>query len=467
MRKDILKGKRIAITAIDLEQTEHRGLASLSKSLIELLVKYGAEVYLITSINSFRLNKIYKKIISKKLKNEIFIADICDKLEKGTSYREKFKSNKLYKIKLILKLFIRLFSLNFSNYYLKKEFFNLSEIHKELNIHSSRMDYLKNINGFIYVSEVFNLSRLRSMRLIFKCPKLKLSKKDIDLIITSCPLSLVNKDSKSANIVQIIPDAIPIQVSSHPENPVTFYNRLSDDHLSKTFYISEATRSSVRDILGLENTVKDSNDILYPMPSIELKKLSESLSLKSIREIDNPFILFNSSIVERKRVELSIKYFCASKLPERGFKFLIAGKIHNSEYCKKIKNICKNNKSVILLNYVSEIEKVWLFLNSSLLISTSSSEGFGIPVLDATCLNLPVLASNIKSHQEIKNLINSENITLNNIKDENCWINYLNDLLTFDKDNEKSKFLRIEHFKKSLRILEDEAASKILNQIKT
>ena len=38
--------------------------------------------------------------------------------------------------------------------------------------------------------------------------------------------------------------------------------------------------------------------------------------------------------------------------------------------------------ALLLLDYVSETEKAWLFLNSSLLISTSSIEGFGIPILD-------------------------------------------------------------------------------------
>ena len=83
---------------------------------------------------------------------------------------------------------------------------------------------------------------------------------------------------------------------------------------------------------------------------------------------------------------------------------LIAGKIHDTDYCRNIKKICEKNNRIILMDYVSEIEKVWLFLNASLLISTASSEGFGIPVLDAASLNLPVLASNISSHIEIKNL---------------------------------------------------------------
>ena len=106
MYKNVLQGKRIAITALDLEQKEHRGLAVLSKSLIELLHKYGAEVYLITSINSFRLNRINRITIKKALEEEIFIADICTGLEKGFNYRKKFNSDITYKFKLIINLIL-------------------------------------------------------------------------------------------------------------------------------------------------------------------------------------------------------------------------------------------------------------------------------------------------------------------------------------------------------------------------
>ena len=461
MERNILKGKRIALTALDLEQEEHRGLAVLSKTLIELLKKYGAEVYLITSINSFRLNPITKRTITRKLRNEIFVADICEKLDKGTSYRKKFKKNKLYKFKIIVNLIIKVISLNLYNFNLKKIFLTLTELHKDINIHSPRMSYLKSLEGFIYVNEIFNVTRLRSMRLLHKCPKLKIPKKDLDLIMTSCPISLVNNDPRSANIVQIIPDAIPIQVANHPENPVTFYNRLIDAHLSKTLYISETTRSIVKDILRIQNKQDDQNEILYPMPSITSDALLEAKTIPTIREINNPYILFNSSIVERKRVELTINYFNSSKLPDSNFMLLIAGKIHDSEYCERIKKMCEKNESIVLLDYVSEIEKVWLFLNATLLISTSSSEGFGIPVLDAACLKLPVLASNISSHLEIKKLTNSSNIKLLDIKNEQSWVSYLNNLITFDKENENSKLKRIKFFKESLEKLEYKSLAKI------
>ena len=458
MYRNILQGKKIAITALDLEQKEHRGLAVLSKSLISLLNKYGAEVYLITQISPSRLNK---KKLKRILSDEIFIADIFHDLEKGFSYREMFNKNKVYRFRFILNLFFETLKLYLKNFILKNKFLLISQNHKDINIFSQRLAYLNEVRGFIFVKEIFNLCRLRSMRLIYKTPTLKISKKDIDLIITTCPLSLVNHDERSAKIIQIIPDIIPIQVSSHPENPIVFYNRLKDAHLSKTFYISQNTQSSAKKILGIENKKINPNEILYPLPSINLDVLSNAMSLPSIREINNPFILFNSSIVERKRVELSINYFKKSELPKRGFKLLIAGKIHNSNYSDYIKIMCEKNKEIVLLDYVSELEKMWLFLNTSLLISTSSSEGFGIPVLDAATLNSPVLASNIPSHHEIKNLVNSKKITLLDIKNEKAWINSLNKLEIFDIENENSKFLRIKHFKKSLESLEFATLEKI------
>ena len=197
------------------------------------------------------------------------------------------------------------------------------------------------------------------------------------------------------------------------------------------------------------------------MPSINIKQLSEAISIPSIREIHNPFVLFNSSIVERKRVELSINFFNESELPNRNYMLLIAGKIHDSAYCSYIRKICDKNNKIVLLDYVSELEKVWLFLNASLLVSTSSSEGFGIPVLDAASLNLPVLASNIASHLEIKNLTKSKNITLLDIRDEKSWIRHLNELKISDLKNDNYKFLRLEHFKNSLESLEYEALEKI------
>lgn len=455
MNKNYFKGKKIAITSIDLEQSEHRGIASVTKSLIKLLNEYGAEVYLITGLDTLRTNYFKNLFITKKLNKEIFISDCLSSLQKGHNYREKFKKSFKYKVLKIKSIFISLINLFINNYRLTYKVYDLNETSKLINIKDTRLDYINYTKGFISSKNIFNLCRLRSMRLIFRTPLLNLNKDKIDLIITSCPLSLASNIKKHAKVVQLIHDAIPIQVSSHPEDPITFYNRLNDAHKKcSCIYVSKESKRIVRKILELKNNNED-QDIINPLPSLSISLLNAANDISTIRSIQKPYILFNSSIVERKRVEIAIKYFKNSNLIDRGFLFCIAGKLHDNKYSEFIKNIARENTNILLLNYVDEIEKVWLFLNASLFISTSSTEGFGVPVLDALSIDLPTLASNIPTYLEIKSIKKNNNLKLININEDDNWVKHLNELKPFEVNNLQNKLNRINNFKKILKDLEE------------
>ena len=69
---------RVALTAIDLEQAEHRGIAYLSKGLISSLSDLGAEVYLLTGFYGRRLNPLMKFRMSAQSAREVDCADILD-----------------------------------------------------------------------------------------------------------------------------------------------------------------------------------------------------------------------------------------------------------------------------------------------------------------------------------------------------------------------------------------------------
>ena len=142
MNKNTLRGKKIGITAIDLEQSEHRGIAVVTKSLIELLHKYGADIYLITGIEASRIRHIGKISIRKKLLDEIYISDFLKSLQKGANYRETFNNNFRYRIKLCIKLIFTLFSLLIRNFNYKYRKFELSEDHKSI-----KNQYFRSILG--------------------------------------------------------------------------------------------------------------------------------------------------------------------------------------------------------------------------------------------------------------------------------------------------------------------------------
>ena len=459
MEKDFLKGKRIAITALELENKEHRGIASFIKSSIQIFSKYGAEVYLITGFDCYR---DFKNICDKNIEN-IYVGKIYNFLSIGRDHRQIFNSNTKNKVKLIIKLSINLLQLLVNNFVFKYKFYKVSKDFKYKKVLNIKSQYLMNISGFISIKNIFHLCRLRSMRFLLKDPILNINKSDIDLIISTSPLSLKKKkDNNSADVIQIIHDAIPIQVSNHPERQWIFLNRLKDVHKNcKCLYVSKESRKIVKNILKINNSKSKEKEIIYPMPSLQIDQLEKAFGIPSIRSIEKSFILFNSSIVERKKVENTINYFIDSNLPKRNFLLCIAGKIHKSEYCDYIKNLCINHKNILMLDYVSETEKAWLFLNSSLLISTSSCEGFGIPILDALSLNLSALGTSIPSHKEIKNLIKKNKVTLLKQDKESKWIEKLNSLRKFDIKNSEAKRKRINHFK----ILQNEFEKKYLLKI--
>ena len=421
-----------------------------------MLNKNGAEIYLITSTKPNKLKKINKK--SKKY-NQIYLKEMYSSMTKGVEFREDFKSNNNYKLKLIIKLLINLVFLFKNNFIFRYEIFyqQNSKLIKKID---PRLDYLKDIKGFIWIKKIFHISRLRSMRLLIKDPELNLEKNKIDLIISTSPLSLKFKNSGNAEIVQFIHDAIPLCVSNPVENRRTFYNKLLDAHNHcKCIYVSKESKRVVSKILNINNA---DNLIINPLPSLNKDDLKKAYNIENIKNIDRQFILLNSSIVETKRVEKAIYYFLKSNLTKRNFLFCIAGKLHNSSYCDYIKYLCKGHDNILLLDYVDELEKAWLFLNSSLLISTTKIEGFGIPVLDGLSIGLPTLATSIPSHHEIKAIKKNNFIKLINQEDERTWIDLLNQLNIFEINNLKLRYKRLNFFKHFIKEYEEKTLDKFV-----
>ncbi len=443
-----LSNLRIAITAVDLEQSEHRGIAHLSKSLINSLTRQGAEVFLLTGFKGQRLHPIMKLFMSKISVNEVESADILDQLSDPINIIDKKISSSLEEdMNLFLKLTKNIIKFKkktdkilsvikpIVNFYLKRftfsgQFIDLIDLKSSPYWGKERIDYLKDVKGFISIPEIFILTTLRSRRLIPRSPIIDLRKSKIDILITTCPLSIDVKTTNkiSTSILQMIMDFIPLSFSKHPDHPYFFYNRLQDSMKSRCCFISQISRDQICKLLNKSEKVYQKS-VIYPMPSLNLEILKAAASMKTIRGIDSKFILFNSSVVPRKNLHFLINAFRSSKLVAKGFKLCVAGKIHNDNYGLKIKQLSSEDSSLMLLDYVEEIEKAWLFLNANAFVSPSCVEGFGIPVLDAYLLGLTVLVSNIPSHREIADVLTvNDHLSLLDLTNMNSWISSLNDL---------------------------------------
>tara|TARA_Y100001968_G_scaffold211156_1_gene194317 strand:- start:8203 stop:9711 length:1509 start_codon:yes stop_codon:yes gene_type:complete len=470
-----LSQMRVAITAIDLEQAEHRGIAYFSKALICSLSDLGAEVYLLTGFHGRRLHPLMKIAMSEQSVREVDCADILDQFCDPSNRLKKAKRkqdsdldedvitkliNKLIRFRNESKINIDLL-FSVVRFYLhrgrfKGRLINLSNFENTPYFGRERVDYLSKVSGFLSIKDIYNFSTLRSKRLLFKPPTIDLRKLKIDLLITSCPLSIdvrrINKNSYG--LIQLIMDFIPLSFSKHPDHPFGFYNRLKDAMRTKNCFISKASRDKIYSLLE-KNCFNDDRNIIYPMPSLNINKLFLASRVKNLRSISKKYILFNSSVVPRKNLHFLINIFQSSDLPNNGFDLCVAGKIHDDKYGEDIKRMCQNYLNIKLLDYVDETEKAWLFLNAHAFVSPSCVEGFGIPVLDAASMGVRVLASDLPSHREISDLVKAtNNFTLLDLANIDTWIYEFNQLNTLDlcmEDEIKNRILNYQSCFKELK----------------
>ena len=329
-----LKGLRIAITAIDLEQDEHRGIASVSKSIISFLAGEGAEIFLITGITS--REKLFNKKKSKDFAMRDNVNKLLSELKKGEYFQKK---NLSFKKPLLTISFIwyykNLLYLIVLTYLrrglLVPKLYNISKSEIRKFGDCERMSYLKDISGLISIKNIFKICRLRSKRLILINPRLNLNKYKIDLIVSSSPLSLVKDKKSNSKFIQIIHDTIPIKYKKHPESSFDFFNKMSDSHLSECIYVSRDTKKDIADLLKLRKiNYKEENNIINPFPSINIENLKISSKIKNFRNLARNFILFNSSIVDRKNLENLIEFYVESNLSKNNISLFVSGKLHDS-----------------------------------------------------------------------------------------------------------------------------------------
>ncbi len=481
-----LSHMRVAITAVDLEQAEHRGIAYLSKSLITSLSDLGAEVYLLTGFYGRRLNPFMKLSMSEKSVLEVDCADILDQFCDPSNQLKKIKkqkdldldedlmkrlTNKFIKFKNESKFSINLLFSIFKFYLRIGRFsgrlINLSNFENSPYFGQERVEYLSKISGFLSIKDIYNFSTLRSKRFLIKAPCIDLRKLNIDLLITSCPLSIdvITNNKSCFGCLQLIMDLIPLSFSKHPDHPFAFYNRLKDAMETKNCFISKASRDKI--CLLLEKSLSnDSKNIIYPMPSLNINKLKSAGRAKNLRGLSNKFILFNSSVVPRKNLHFLINIFKSSELANKGFDLCVAGKIHDDKYGEDIKRMCEGYPNIKLLDYVDETEKSWLFLNAYAFISPSCVEGFGIPVLDAASLGLRVIVSDIPSHREIGNLVkNNKDFRLLDLSNLDNWIYELNLLNGLDLYIENEIKDRIQKYQSSFDNLKGNFEATILDLV--
>ena len=226
--------------------------------------------------------------------------------------------------------------------------------------------------------------------------KLLLEKKGTIVLYTSfLPIIKLNKIKQ----IGVIHD---LCIKIYPEQ-LSILNQINQKILN--FIISK----NADRILTVSDTVKKEVEKFYGIPENKIFTVYNSFSLNP--DINNQtglskfglnnedmYIVSSSSLNPNKNIKCLIKAFelLSKKYPNCKL-VLTGGKKH---ILNQYLNI-SNNKNIIFTGFVSSNDLVMLYKNSFCYAFPSIYEGFGIPIIDAQLLNVPVVCSDIPVFREV------------------------------------------------------------------
>ena len=182
--------------------------------------------------------------------------------------------------------------------------------------------------------------------------------------------------------------------------------------------VSKTALTEICDYFNIKNKIED-NQVLYN--SIDSSFNFDANIIEKLNLKNKKYIYTISGNAPHKNLSFLLQSFFDFNKIYKDYKLVISGvpQHHHKLY---------DFDNVILTDFISESEKNSLIQNADFFVFASLKEGFGIPLIEAMCLNENILASDIDVFKEI----GGEYINYFSPTDTKFLMNYL-------KDNKKSK----------------------------
>ena len=476
---------RILITAFDLEQVEHRGIAVYSKGLIHCLAEAGAEIWLLTQFGLPKASQGKVDLDGDGRSGEIdSLVDLFNPTLAPSAARLGGQlapvglGRKL--VEIVRSVLVSLPYLLGTRIYKRKgmRYLRIKDLRDPSKLDADRLFFLRRVAGFVSAPNLYRASQIAAL-----LPGVKPFRVDcqgFDFLVTACPL-FIRPASPETKLVQTVHDLIPLQYHGSG-NRYLFLRTLFASSAAQRIFVSCATSRLFYEYFGSRRLVNGRLErvpdcVLFQKPSLAVLDwdVSKHELLSAIGEERlEPFkyILFNSFIEPRKNVEFLIRAFGESGLASKGYQLCIVGKRQQLSYSQSIEELSRVTRGVRLVGYVDELKKAALFLYAGVLASPSHLEGFGIPVLDAACLGLPVMASTCEAYQELFDYRDfSRYMTLISIDRLSDWVDSLKSIeLGGVCDPDTAELIvhhRLSRYRRMTRVIEGEmmaSLQKVLGQ---
>jgi glycosyltransferase involved in cell wall biosynthesis len=215
--------------------------------------------------------------------------------------------------------------------------------------------------------------------------------------------------SKRLNIPQVnvihdinffhVPELLPYKVAEFYNNNFPIFAQLS----SHIITVSDYTKKDVVFNYGVnENKV---TGILNGVSSNYTNgtELNIAITRNEYTDTEEGFYLYVGALHSRKNVDFLLKSFDSYKSKTNSSrKLIIVGKkMFSNSDIEKAYEIMTHKNDVVFSGYIEQAKLVKLYQSAHVLIMPSLFEGFGFPVAESICCNVPVLSSNATCLPEV------------------------------------------------------------------
>lgn len=242
-------------------------------------------------------------------------------------------------------------------------------------------------------------------------------------------------------------------VTIHDVTPIKFPKGRISQYIYYKFFLPSVLKNTDLVFTVSESTKKDIVDI-YKYNHLNIKVVYEALeneklefdesSLKKYNLLKNEYFVIVGIHFPYKNIEIVLDALKNEKLKEN--RLVIIGN-SNNEYGMKLKKYVDKlgiANRVQFTNYIENAQRNALIKNSKACIYPSLYEGFGLPVLEAMRIGVPIISSNASSLPEV----GGEAAIYFNPYNIEELIKILDDVNNNRIDMEKRKELGIENLKK-------------------
>ena len=184
-----------------------------------------------------------------------------------------------------------------------------------------------------------------------------------------------------------------------------YYRKYTPRFLNKVQRIATVSETSKRQLMETYNISSDAIDVVFSAakPVFRQVSLPDRMAIKDRFTEGKEFFLYTGAIHPRKNLIGLLKAFSLfKKRQQNSFKLVLAGRMawHSGDF-EALLSTYKYRSDVVLTGYVELEVLVKLTAAAYALVYPSFYEGFGVPVLEAMCSDVPVITSQLTSMQEI------------------------------------------------------------------